>query len=85
MILKTRYPSGKAWIYFDRIIRIVVHYDYNEQPENISIDERWVSEGSDQRPLLCVFKSIEGNERSILIDGNETYLLNDDGKTIERL
>lgn len=90
MILKIRKDTCAkgTWYFFDNIISTVLHYN-RKPPDDWPIGENEIdilpsglSEGDTVMIINLEFK--DGREKMVRFVG-EAYLLNDDGKTIERL
>ena len=98
MILKFKVPEVKnKWMYFDHVDRISVSRDLKSKKE---FDKQWKTDEPPfdcdavfidmdmdfPVSLVCFRKSRLSNEDEMAIWFNtEAYLLNDEGKTIERL
>jgi len=100
MILKIR-DLDDRWIYYDKIDRVFIRRGYmiNRRGEitfgeqgkrNLDIDVVYgdlIPEGEDKMYItLCHFRTSRNfNELEMHIAFTDAYLLNDEGKTIERL
>lgn len=75
MIYKHRklYSDGRSeWIYFDRVAAVIVGYNAEAKRNVVTLNHMPYSEGAQLDPV------------SLFVDG-VSYLLNDDGKTIDRI
>jgi len=88
MIVKIKSEKGKAklngWIFYDGLTR--VHYDFVDEDsvKDHEVNARWLDESDGNAVLLISALKRDGQEFAI-ITNRSTYLLNDEGKTIERL
>lgn len=85
MILKIKYENG--WIFYDQFIKI--RYEYKEDIvkwDDKLYDVVWNDQETEgcTKYVSIVGRLKNGNEFSIASYGT-TYLLNDEGKTIERI
>ena len=72
-----------GWIFYDGLTR--VHYDFVDEAsvKDYEVDARWF-DAEDGVALLIRALKRDGQEFLVLTN-RTTYLLNDEGKTIERL
>jgi hypothetical protein len=81
MIIKIKHKD--SWIFYDELSK--VRYETASITNFISIetDANWITEGSTDAVLIHSRK--KNGEEFVILANERTYLLNDEGKTIERL
>ena len=91
MIVKIRTewkdPSATKWIFYDGFVKVSVKGPLN--PKDVDLkksdyDAYWIEE-NDEKLIVLIGRYADGNEFSLVARHGFAYLLNDNGKTIERL
>ena len=86
MILKIEYKGAKGWLFYDRVKSAKVRAVLHDPKEPLGDDEiDLLSEDRDPKLEVgqCSVVFDDGSHQIFYFD--EAYLLNNDGKTIERL
>lgn len=86
MVLKIRTDGVEGhWIFYGDVRACHVSRDFRDTLLKLDYDAAWTTISPEGNPtvLLCIVRFKDGKESAIVCD--EAYLLNDDGKTIERL
>jgi hypothetical protein len=88
MIVKIK--ANKGWLFYDGFEKIHHEGISREQATKIEPNAIWCEdnsecEGSKCPEFIILYASKRGNEPYSLVTNQITYLLNDEGKTIERL
>ena len=87
MILKVKQPLTDAWFYYDHVSLFKVRWGVRDEKDPIIEDQiDLLPEERDMGSYVasCVLNFDNGNVLEVVFAG-EGYLLNDEGKTIERL
>lgn len=90
MILK--FMSGNGWIFISDLTKVETKSMKRTEAVNLSINKEFhcykdpadLNSDTWVKLYYLFFRNI-GFDKLIVVDTNETYLLNDEGKTIERL
>jgi len=90
MIVKIKSKTDKTnlngWIFYDGLSR--VHYDFvpADSVKSYEINATWVDEDEEAiGNTALLVRALKNGQEFLIITNRTTYLLNDEGKTIERL
>ena len=83
MIVKIKHKE--SWVFYDRLSKI--RYEVSSITNFISVetDANWVNEDSGTTDAVLIHSRKINGEEFIILANEKIYLLNDEGKTIEKL
>ena len=96
MILKVKTQNECGWMFYDGVSEVQHWVAYMENMEDVACDGRFIGEekmlhqwgrkGEEKEMVVvCTFKQRGDEKRKMIAWNTIAYLLNDEGKTIERI